>query len=75
MWQGDAETGRSGAGNNHDQHVKGANGKTGMHAGADGQCDQRNGNSEGEWETMRQIKDQGRKKGCLAGAQKHTGWG
>lgn len=50
MWQGDAGTGRSGVGNNSDQHVKGANGEAGIHTEADGQCDQRNGNSERAWE-------------------------
>lgn len=41
VWQGDAGTGRLGAGNSYDQHVRGANGKTGIHAEADGHCDPR----------------------------------
>lgn len=32
VWQGDARTGRLGFENNDDQHVKGANGKIGIHA-------------------------------------------
>lgn len=39
--QGDAGTGRLGVGNSYNQHVRGANGKTGMHAEADGHCDPR----------------------------------
>lgn len=41
VWQGDAGTGRLGVGNSYNQHVRGANGKTGIHAEADGHCDPR----------------------------------
>lgn len=73
VWQGDAGTGRLGVGNSYNQHVRGANGKTGIHAEADGHCDPRVEILRENEKKILHIKDTDRKAECLTGVQNQTG--